>query len=49
MVGIGVSADARVKMLWRGEVVAETEVAAHGHFVLSAILPADAEVTVEAA
>jgi hypothetical protein len=44
----GVSADAAVKMLWRGELVAEAEVAAHGHFVLTAILPADAEVTVEA-
>jgi hypothetical protein len=45
----GVSADAAVRMRWRGEVVAEAAVAAHGYFVLTAILPADPEVTVEAA
>jgi hypothetical protein len=45
----GVSADAAVRMRWQGEVVAEATVAAHGYFVLAAILPVDAEVTVEAA
>ena len=45
----GVSADATVRMRWRGEVVAEAPVAAHGYFVLTAILPADPEFTVEAA
>jgi hypothetical protein len=45
----GVSADEMVKMLWRGQVVAEAKVAAHGHFVLAAALPEDAEVGFEAA
>jgi hypothetical protein len=45
----GISADEAVRMRWRDEVVAEATVAAHGYFVLTAILPADAEVTVEAA
>jgi hypothetical protein len=45
----GVSADAMVRMRWRGEIVAEASVAAHGYFVLTAILPADPEVTVESA
>jgi hypothetical protein len=45
----GVSADATVRMRWRGEVVAEAAVAAHGYFVLTALLPADPEVTVEGA
>jgi hypothetical protein len=45
----GVSADRVVRMCWRGEVVAEAVVAAHGYFVLTAILPTDSEVTVEAA
>jgi hypothetical protein len=36
-------------MRWRGEVVAEAAVAAHGYFVLTALLPADPEVTVEGA
>jgi len=45
----GVSADEAVKMRWREDVVAEATVAAHGYFVLSAILPADADVTVESA
>jgi hypothetical protein len=47
----GVSADDRVRMLWRGEVVAEAQVAPHGYFLLTAILPAEveSETTVEAA
>jgi hypothetical protein len=47
----GVSADDCVRMLWRGEVVAEAQVAAHGYVLLTAILPADVEsgITVEAA
>jgi hypothetical protein len=43
----GVSADKGVRMYCGSEVVAETAVAAHGHFVLAAVLPADAQVTVE--
>jgi hypothetical protein len=44
----GVSADAAVRMRSGDEIVAEATVAAHGNFVLSAILPADAAVAVEA-
>jgi hypothetical protein len=45
----GVSADDAVRMRWNGDVVAEAAVAAHGYFVLTAILPSDPEVTVEGA
>jgi hypothetical protein len=34
-------------MKWEDKVVAETAVAAHGYFVLAAIVPTDAQVTVE--
>jgi hypothetical protein len=44
----GVSADVAVRMRSGDEIVAEATVAAHGNFVLSAILPADAAVAVEA-
>jgi hypothetical protein len=43
----GVSADDALQMRWQDEVVAETAVAAHGYFVISALLPRDAQITVE--
>jgi hypothetical protein len=42
----GVSADDRVEMLHGSEVVAQAPVAAHGCFLLTAVLPVDAEVSV---
>lgn len=45
----GVSADEIVRMRLGDQVVSEAAVAPHGFFVLAAILPADAQVTVEAA
>jgi hypothetical protein len=45
----GVSADAAVRMRWGDQVVAEAVVAPHGYYVLAAVLPADAQVTVESA
>ena len=44
----GVSADDTVTMRVGGVVVAEATVAPHGYFLLTAVLPEDAEVTVEA-
>jgi hypothetical protein len=44
----GVSADNAVRMRWGEQIVAEAEVASHGYFVLAAVLPNDAQVTVEA-
>jgi hypothetical protein len=44
----GTSADESVRLRWQGNVVAEATVAAHGYFVLSAILPIDADASVEA-
>jgi hypothetical protein len=45
----GVSADNAVRMRWGDQIVAEAEVASHGYFVLAAVLPNDAQVTIEAA
>jgi hypothetical protein len=44
----GVSADDALQMWCEGEVVAETAVAAHGYFVISALVPCNARITVEA-
>jgi hypothetical protein len=43
----GVSADESVRMVYGNEVVARTPVAAHGYFLLTAVLPIDAQVTVQ--
>jgi hypothetical protein len=45
----GVSADDAVRMRHGGEVVAEAAVAAHGYFVLAAVVPWDADLKLEAA
>ena len=43
----GVSADESVRMVYGNDVVARTPVVAHGYFVLTAVLPIDAQVTVQ--
>jgi hypothetical protein len=45
----GVSADDAVQLVSGDEVIATAPVAAHGYFVLTAILPANAEVELHAA
>ena len=43
----GVSADESVMMFYGNDVVAQAPVAAHGYFLLTAVLPIDAQVTVQ--